>query len=111
MHTIPADFPHAVSAMVAGAQPKLSVVRSADGSYNADGPDRAERYAICEDLAIQLWKYCARKRGETPSMSEGKAQEKVFSAMARKMSTGEWKISKEEQGWIERRFMAMRGCN
>ena len=108
MALVSSNFPHPIPAVVAGAQPKIAVVRNADGSYNADGPDTAERYAICEDMALQLVKYCARKRGENPGWTEHRTQEKVFAAFSTKIASGEWKFSTEERGWVEKRVMELR---
>jgi hypothetical protein len=62
---IPADFPTRIRlTAIAGAQPKLAVMRGSDGKYHTPGPSPEEiraDYEMCEDLAQQLVAYCRKK--------------------------------------------------
>ena len=65
---VPSDFPReSWPTALSGVQNKLSV-RLVNGQYVAGLTDeeRAERFAICEDLVKQLVAYCRRKHTERP---------------------------------------------
>lgn len=104
---VPEDFPHEPPLRsVPGTQPKL-VVRVVDGAYT-DGvaEHRAQRYAYCEDLAVQLLAYYRRKQLE-PHRSAQDLRRRVELGLRAK-AVG-WGLSPSEVDWTLARLWALAG--
>ena len=100
---VPGDFPRESDiASVAGAHPKLAVMRDASsGNYVAhrDSDEANERFAICEDLAEQLAGKCARNRnGKYAHLSE----REILDQLQNKLLASGWGSSAEMM-WTARR--------
>lgn len=86
------------SPSLAGAQPKLAVLRTADGRY-VQGITEEEverRFDVCSDLVDQLVRYCEKKRHERPDWELDLLLRKVAQAVRSKG----WDISTEEIEWV-----------
>lgn len=95
---VPADFPRSrPPAALAGAQPKLAV-RQVGSSFSADftPEDLAARYAMCDDLRVQLLPYCQRKRREHPEWTESHLLTKVAASLRIKG----WDLTEPEIEWL-----------
>jgi len=105
--SIPADFPRAMPAAVAGVQPKLCV-RLVAGKYVAGWTDNELqiRYANCEDLVQQLTAYVSRKATENPDWTREFNLKRLEKALAGKGKSGEWDVTTDEQAWIMGRIKA-----
>lgn len=103
MTEIPADFPRqAPLASIAGVQPKLTMIRTADGRYvqgQTDDELRA-RYDMCADLVDQLVRYCEKKARERPEWSQDELLRKVDTSVRSKG----WDVSSEELNWVMARM-------
>ena len=104
LHAVPDDFPReSTPAVVPGAQPKL-LVRRVDGRYQSalTYEELWTRYDACEDLARQLAIYGSRKM-EQFGWPKSDVLEKVERSLNRKVSAGEWDLSRAEIDWVMRR--------
>lgn len=109
--TVPADFPRdAALASLPGAQPKLAV-RLVNGQYitGLTEDEWRERYDGCEDLAKQFAKYCTRKVGENPALTQELCLERARKGFALKVQRGEWDFSGAEQDWVMKRARQILG--
>lgn len=104
---VPDDFPRSSPmGCVTGVQPKLLVSESA-GGYVIPGTsdaDRAEMYAMCEDLAHQLGSYCQRKLASAEVPTKRAALERALSGLRQK----DW-CNEPQAQWTIRRTAALLG--
>jgi hypothetical protein len=101
---VPTNFPHDISSgVVAGAQPKICVVRSG-GKYLAGqtGDERRERWDICEDLAHQLIPKARKDAANHPNHDADTTLLRVRDAVARK----NW-VSPDELNWLVSRLRVL----
>ncbi|MNU44045.1 hypothetical protein D3C71_328480 [compost metagenome] len=87
-----------------GAQPKLSVVRDADGNYvqqAVSDEEHAARFEMCEDLAVQLRDYCVRKSPSLPDISQSTLFERACTGV--KAKAPGWGLDAAERDWVMRR--------
>lgn len=105
--SIPADFPHSVPlGSVTGVQPKL-LVSETPGGYIIPGSseaDRAEAYAMCEDLAHQLVSYCQRKLDSAAVPTKRAALERSLTGLRQR----DWCTEPQAQ-WVIRRTALLLG--
>lgn len=95
--SVPRDFPYdPFPSAVSGVQPKLSV-RRVNGQFvqGISDDERAERFAICADLAEQLVVYCRRKHAERPDESMEELLQRIEDATRVKA----WDVSPIELTW------------
>lgn len=103
---VPPDFPTpAPSGAVPGAQPKL-LARAQGEQFVASQDELRARFALCEDLAMQLTAYAARKAAAHTEWSESELLGKVAAAVRQK-SFG-WGLSPAEAEWVVKRVQALR---
>jgi len=95
---VPESFPRARdTACVPGAQPKL-VVREVQGQYT-EGFTEEElqaRFAMCEDLLIQLLPYCRRKASEHPEWTS----QQLLTKVAQSLRAKGWDLTEPEVNWL-----------
>lgn len=102
--TIHPDFPTGRSpGSIGGAQPKLLLIKRANGMYGP--PQRSpeellHRYEVAEDLVGRLVTYFQRKKCEHPEWGDEKNLERIRLGLINKAAEGKWKFTVEEQGWI-----------
>jgi hypothetical protein len=104
---VPHDFPdYGSPGVVAGAQPKICVVRSG-GNYLAGqtGDERRERWDICEDLAHQLIPKARKDAATHPNHDADTTLMRVRDAVARK----NW-VSPDELNWVVSRLRVLLNC-
>lgn len=108
--SIPVDFPRSQPAgSVPGVQAKV-LARCVDGQYVSwTDEELQERFECCEDLALQLVRYCQRKEQENPSWSHEFNLERTAGGVAKKVSTGEWNVTDDEQAWVMNRVRTLLG--
>lgn len=105
--SIPDDFPHStVLGSVTGVQPKLLLAESARGYVipGSSEADRAEAYAMCEDLAHQLVSYCQRKLDSAAVPTKRAALERAQTGLRQK----DWCTEPQAQ-WTIRRTALLLG--
>lgn len=86
---------------VAGAQAKV-LVRKVAGKYvsNFTGQEVAARFAMCNDLLLQLLPYCRRKHAEHPEWTSEQLLEKVATSLRGKG----WDVTNAEIEWLVRQL-------
>lgn len=98
------DFPvEPILGAVGGAQPKLLLKRSLNGSYRVPQRSREEtmhRFMVADDIADQLVTYFKRKKSEHPEWADEKNYERIRLALINKASEGKWRFTEAEQAWI-----------
>lgn len=102
INAIPCNFPFPTSSgAIAGAMPKVLLRRRAGQLHLGQTEDeRAERYAICADMADQLVGYCHRKASENPAWSEEFTVDRAARGLQAKAYSGQWQFSAAEVNWI-----------
>lgn len=102
------DFPvEPILGAVGGAQPKLLLKRSENGTY--DVPTRSpeeimHRFTVADYITDQLVTYFRRKKGEYPEWTDEKNYERIRLALINKANEGKWTFTEAEQAWIMRRL-------
>jgi hypothetical protein len=90
MIEIPEDFPRdPFPTVVGGTQPKLAG-RLIDGRLviGLTADERAQRYAMCHDLVVQLVAYCHRKQPQYPKWSADRLLTWVGNGVRAKRTNG-----------------------
>ncbi|USU18909.1 hypothetical protein [Paraburkholderia fungorum] len=103
---VPDDFPRDLApAALSGAQPKLAV-RMIDGKFVAGltAEERAERWAVCEDLAHQLVPKAVKDAARNPDHSHDETLRRI-----RRAIEGKGWLSVVETGWLMERLRDLLG--
>lgn len=101
---VPDDFPREPDlGAVPGVQPKV-LVRKTGGRYQSalTEEELLARYDTCEDLAVQLCDYAARKSAST-GMALDVALLRAEKGARAKVDSGEWEFSQSEVAWVLKR--------
>ncbi len=98
------DFPvEPILGAIGGAQPKLLLSRSENGTYVSPRRSPEEimhRFTVADDIADQLVSYFKRKKMEYPDWTDEKNYERIRLALINKAAEGKWSFTEAEQKWI-----------
>jgi hypothetical protein len=98
------DFPNEpIVGAVSGGQPKLTLRRGENGTYEVPRQSKEEimrRFEAADDLVGQLVAYFKRKKVEFPDWTDEKNFERIRVAVIEKVRQGKWPYTQSEQNWI-----------